>query len=136
MRCLAGLVTMAAVVALVAGCGDESTEADDPAPECPSYADVSDGPGADGVYSDFIVGLADGTDLAASLDEVGERLCLRLAPGRELATGSVLITSDRPLDAAGQALLIAALQKVDGVEYAEPDAVVTLDGSGDVQGAE
>jgi hypothetical protein len=124
-----GTVTLVVLVALLSGCGHEATEADDPAPTtCPSYAA--------GDRTDIIVGVdpegslaSDAAERARVLDGVGERLCLHLTEVRQLATGAVLVRSDRSLDAAAQRRLTAALEKVDGVRYAEPDAVVTVDGS-------
>jgi hypothetical protein len=137
---------LAGLAVAVAGCGGggSGTADDEPAPtgpsssptsSCPSFAAVEDTPDADGVYQRFIVGLdqrlQDDADARGEvLRRVGEELCLTVTQTDPRLTRAVVVDVGRPLDAAGQARVVAAFEKVDGVAYAEPDVVVSLDGPG------
>ena len=148
VRTFLGGIALAGLAVALAGCGDggSGTADDEPAPSgpssssssssssCPSFAAVEDAPGADGVYQRFIVGLderlQDDADARAEvLHQVGERLCLTVTETDPQLTRAVVVDVGRPLGAADQARVVAAFEKVDGVAYAEPDVVVTLDGA-------
>jgi hypothetical protein len=121
-----------ALVPALASCGSDDP---DSAPvDCPSFADVSAAPDGEGV-KDFTVTLdlalmRDPEERAERIREVGGPLCLSVTEERTVGLDSVLVDAGRPLDPAGQALLIEALRGVEGVVAAEPGAADREAGSG------
>lgn len=121
---------------LLGGCGDDDGGTAEEAPDpCPTFAVVSEDAEVDGggtAYKDYIVGfdlslMRDADARADVLADVSDQLCLAVTEERQLSLDAVVVDSGRPLGPDGQRALLKALTSADGVTYAEPDAVVSVD---------
>lgn len=125
-------VALVSVLAL-AGCGDDGGgAAEDERDPCPTFAVVSEDAAADEAYKDYVVGfelslMRDPDARADILADISDRLCLAVTEERRLSLDAVVVDSGRLLGPDGQQALVKALTSADGVTYAEPDAVISVD---------